>query len=192
MPDIKPFRAWRYDTGRIPDASRVVAPPYDVISPEEQEKLYAASPYNVIRLELGKKTAKDDGKNNRYTRAREVLERWKSEDVLVREDAPALYVYVQDYIEEGVRKTRTGFYAAMKVEEEAVLKHENTLTGPKEDRLKLLKEVQTNLSPIFGLFEDKKGRVQSLLKKSLQQAPLLDLSVAGVRHRLYPESARRS
>ena len=187
MPEIKAFRAWRYNPSRIRHASRVVAPPYDVISPAEQEKLYSANPYNVIRLELGKKTAKDNDSDNCYTRARATLEDWKSQEVLIREDAPALYIYAQDYTEEGKKKSRLGFYAAMKLDEKAVLKHENTLTGPKEDRLKLLKEVRTNLSPIFGLFEDKKGSAQSALKKSLKGKPVMDVAIAGVRHRLYIE-----
>jgi uncharacterized protein (DUF1015 family) len=75
----------------------------------------------------------------------------------------------------------------MKLDEKAVLKHENTLTGPKEDRLHLLKAVRTNLSPIFGLFEDASGGIQSLLKPATKKAPALDVHVAGVRHRLYVE-----
>ncbi len=185
MPEIKAFRAWRYNPTKIKTASQVVAPPYDVISPHQQEKLYRASPYNVIRLELGKKTEKDNEIDNCYTRARTTLEDWKSKKILICEEKPSIYVYIQDYLEEGKKKSRVGFYAAMKLDEKAVLKHENTLTGPKEDRLKLLKEVRTNLSPIFGLFEDKKGTVQSTLKKSLKQKPLMDVNVDGVRHRLY-------
>ena len=187
MPEIKAFRAWRYNPAKIKRPSRVVAPPYDVISPAEQEKLYNADPYNVIRLELGKKTAKDSDSDNCYTRARATLEDWKSQKTLIREEEPALYVYAQDYTEEGKKKSRLGFYAAMKLDEKAVLKHENTLTGPKEDRLKLLKEVRTNLSPIFGLFEDKQGLVQGALKKALQRPPIVDVSISGVRHRLYLE-----
>ena len=187
MAEIRPFRAWRYNFNKIHDPSAVVAPPYDVISKEEQERLYQASPYNVIRLELGKPTSCDTDTDNVYTRAQAFMREWKESEVLAREDAPALYIYVQDYPEEGKNKTRIGFYAAMKLDEKAVLKHENTLTGPKEDRLKLLKEVRANLSPIFGLFEDKKGIVQSQLKKIIRQDPLMDISAQGVRHRLYKE-----
>jgi uncharacterized protein (DUF1015 family) len=187
MPEIKPFRAWRYATRKVKDLSRVVAPPYDVISKEEQKRLYDVSPYNVIRMELGKDQTGDSGSSNRYTRARKFLEEWKSEGVLSQEPVPAFYVYVQDYTEEGKKKTRTGFFAAMKLDEKAVLKHENTLTGPKEDRLHLLKEVRTNLSPIFGLFEDAAGGVQKMLKRSTKTVPVLDVKVAGVRHRLYVE-----
>ena len=188
MPEIKPFRAWRYQSQKVKDLSLVVAPPYDVISKEEQNKLYDASPYNVIRMELAKGQAGDSESQNRYTRARQFLDSLKSQSVLDREEKPSFYVYVQDYEEEGKKKTRTGFFAAMKLDEKAVLKHENTLTGPKEDRLHLLKSVKTNLSPIFGLYEDKPGSVQSLLKLSTKKTPLLDVKVAGVRHRLYLEN----
>lgn len=188
MPEIKPFRAWRYNLKKIGDPSLVVAPPYDVISRDEQEKLYQRSPYNVIRLELGKDNPGDTEKANVYTRARDCLRDWKSSQAMIREAFPCLYISVQNYSEEGKPKTRIGFYGAMKLDEHAVRKHENTLNGPKEDRLKLIKEVGTNLSPIFGLFEDTKGTVQAALRKSLKKKPLLDISIAGVRHRLYEEN----
>ncbi len=187
MPKIKAFHAWRYNSAKVKSPSQVMAPPYDVISQQEQEKLYRMHPHNVIRLELGKKTVTDTDVDNCYTRAGATLNNWKSQEVLIREQTPALYVYVQNYRQEGKKKMRIGFYAVMKLDEKAVLKHENTLTGPKEDRFRLLKEVRTNLSPIFGLFEDKKGVVQLALKKSLKRSPVMDFSVAGVRHRLYLE-----
>ena len=186
MPEIKPFKAWRYHTPKVKNLSLVVAPPYDVISKEEQARLYDSSPYNVIRMELGKDLPGDTPSENRYTRAKSFLDDLKSQGALAQETMPSIYVYVQDYVEEGKKKARTGFFAAMKLDEKAVLKHENTLTGPKEDRLHLLKAVRTNLSPIFGLFEDN-GSVQTLLKPSTRKAPVLDVQVAGVRHRLYLE-----
>ncbi len=187
MPEIKPFRAWRYHPAKVKDLSLVVAPPYDVISKEEQARLYEASPFNVIRMELGKEMPGDSDSDNRYTRAKRFLDGLKNEGVLAQEKDPSLYVYVQDYEEEGKKKSRTGFFAAMKLDEKAVLKHENTLTGPKEDRLHLLKAVRTNLSPIFGLFEDAPGGIQALLRLSTKKAPVLDVRVAGVRHRLFVE-----
>jgi len=187
MPEIKAFRAWRFKPQKVKNLSLVVAPPYDVISKEEQAGLYEMSPYNVVRMELGKELSGDSQVQNRYTRAKSFLDGMKSEGVLVREDKPSIYVCVQDYEEEGRKKTRLGFFAAMKLDEKAVLKHENTLTGPKEDRLHLLKAVRTNLSPIFGLFQDKTGGVQALLKPSLKRPLVADVRVAGVRHRLYLE-----
>jgi uncharacterized protein (DUF1015 family) len=190
MPEIKSFRAWRYNHKKIKNLSKVVAPPYDVISKADQKKLYDANPYNVIRLELGQTFPSDTPQNNRYTRAYDTLKDWKHESVLVQEEYPVIYVHEQQYLEEGQKKKRIGFFAAMKLDEKSVLKHENTLAGPKEDRLHLLKEVRTNLSPIFGLFEDSKGIVQKLLLPATRKKAIVDVVVSGVRHKLFIEDRR--
>ncbi len=191
MPTIKPFRAWRYDGGKVRDFSAVTAPPYDVISREEQESLYRRNPHNVIRLELAKEASGDTATHNKYSRAASTLDEWKSSGVLVHDKVPALYVYVQDYKEEGKAKRRLGFFAAMELDEKAVLKHENTLAGPKVDRLSLIKATRTNLSPIFGLFEDAKGLVNKSLAGAAKQKPVADAMHDGVRHRLYIERRPR-
>lgn len=188
MPEIKAFRGWRYNTDKVSSLAKVVAPPYDVISPKQQAKLYTDNPYNVIRLELGKDESGDNAKKNKYTRAAEYLQDWKAKSVLVREEKPAIYVYVQDYTEEGKKKTRVGFLSIMRIDEKSVLKHENTLAAPKADRLKLLQATQTNLSPIFGLFEDASGNAQKALKKSMTLKPFTDVTIDGVRHRIYIET----
>ena len=188
MPEIKAFRGWRYNPAKNKDLSKVFAPPYDIISPRQQKKLYEENPYNVIRLELGQDEAGDSENRNKYTRAADYLNDWKQNSVLIHEDQPALYVYVQDYVEEGKQKTRLGFLSLMKIDEKAVMKHENTLAAPKADRLHLLRSTRTNLSPIFGLFEDKKKTVNSLLKKTMKLAPFADVTIDGVRHRLILET----
>lgn len=192
MPQIKAFKGWRYEKNRVGRLADVLAPPYDVISVKEQKKLHKKSPYNVVRLILGKQVPSDSSRNNQYTRARDFLCRWISEGILIQDHSPAIYVYVQDYKEAGRLKTRLGFFAAMKIEEGTVLKHENTLAKPKKDRLALLKEVRTNLSPIFGLFEDRQARIQGVLKGSLRRPPVLDATIDGVRHRLYVEDRREN
>ncbi len=181
MPEIKAFRGIRYNGEVLKDLSRVVAPPYDVISKKEQAALYRKSPHNVVRLILGK------GKD-KYTHAARFLKKWQSSGVLIQDPWPVIYVYVQNYREEGRQKTRLGFLAAMRLDEKAVLRHENTLAAPKKDRMALLKEVKTNLSPIFGLFEDPKGTIQNLLKKTLSLSPCVDVEIAGVRHRVFLET----
>ena len=188
MPEIKGFRGWRYDRAKIGNLSAVVAPPYDVISKKEQEALYRKSPYNVVRLILGREESQDSPASNRYTRARAFLNEWKREGVLAQDSLASVYVYAQDYREEGRAKRRIGFLAVMRLDERAVLRHENTLAAPKKDRLALLKEVRTNLSPIFGLFEDKKTALQKLLQSAMKSTPCLDVSIDGVRHRLFPET----
>ncbi|MGH7197908.1 MAG: DUF1015 domain-containing protein [Candidatus Omnitrophota bacterium] len=187
MPEIRGFRGWRYNPAKVKDLAGVFAPPYDVISTEGQERLYRESAVNVVRLILGREERADNARDNRYTRARRFLENWISSRVLVRDEAPSVYVYAQDYKEKGRVLSRVGFIAAMKLDERAVLKHENTLASPKKDRMALLKEVRANLSPIFGLFEDKNAGVQKILRQTLRLKPSVDVRIDGVRHRLYIE-----
>ncbi len=187
MSEIKAFEGWRYNKDKVRNLVSVLAPPYDVISKEQQERFYQMNPHNVIRLILGKTKSGDSIRQNQYTRARDYLYDWISNDYLMKDNKPSIYVYVQNYKESGKLRERIGFMAAMKINEGEVLKHENTLAKPKKDRMALLKEVRTNLSPIFGLFEDKQGTVQKALKGSLKLSPALDVSVDGVRHRLYVE-----
>ena len=97
MAKIVPFRGLRYNQEKIGDPAQVVAPPYDVISPELQEELYERSPYNVVRLILGRTSEEDSEGDNRYTRAAEHFESWQREGVLRRDDAPSIYLYDQEY-----------------------------------------------------------------------------------------------
>jgi len=187
MPEIKGFRAWRYNKEKVKRFSAVLAPPYDVISKKEQEELHRESAHNVVRLILGREARGDSTGNNKYTRAGEFFENWRSSKVLYQDALQAIYVYVQDYRENGRAQKRIGFIAAMKLDERAVLKHENTLAAPKKDRLALIKEVRANLSPIFGLFEDKKGEVQKILKRVIHKQPAIDVTLDNVHHRLFVE-----
>src|SRR5207248_7921764 len=111
MADIRAFRAYRYDLGRVGALSDVVAPPYDVIDPALQQALYHRSPYNVVRLELNKQEPTDTENNNRYTRAAAVLRDWLRDDILRQDSAQSLYVYHQDFDVEGHQFTRKGFMA---------------------------------------------------------------------------------
>src|SRR5207247_8014879 len=97
MADIRAFRAYRYDLGRVGTLGDVVAPPYDVIDPALQEALYQRSPYNAVRLILNKETPNDTGSNNRYTRAAQHLRDWQRDDVLVQDSARSVYVYHQEF-----------------------------------------------------------------------------------------------
>lgn len=190
MPVIKAFRGWRYNRQKVENIGAVLAPPYDVISKEEQRALYQRHACNVIRLILGREQSGDGARNNKYVRAGRLLRKWMASGVLAKEDAPAVYVYVQDYREGKKIHRRVGFMAAMKIDEKAVLRHENTLASPKRDRLALLKEVRANLSPIFGLIEDRAGGVDRILRQTLKLSPAVDVSTGGVRHRLFVEKRR--
>src|SRR6266566_3613664 len=111
MAEIRAFRAYRYDLGRVGALRDVVAPPYDVIDAGLQQALYDRSPYNVIRLILNKEAPTDNEADNRYTRAAATLRDWLREDVLIQDSARSLYAYHQDFEVEGQRHTRRGFLA---------------------------------------------------------------------------------
>src|SRR5580700_11355794 len=152
MADVQAFRAFRYDLGRVGALGDVIAPPYDVIDPSLQQALYDRSPYNVVRLILNKEEAGDNETSNRYTRAAACLRDWQREGVLVQDSARALYVYHQDFEVEGRRYTRRGFMARVRLErfgEGKIFPHEETMSGPKADRLKLTRATAMNLSQVF-------------------------------------------
>src|SRR5437764_6159196 len=166
MADIRAFRAFRYDLGRVGALGDVVAPPYDVIDPPLQQVLYDRSPYNVIRLILNKEEPGDNEHDNRYTRAAHALRDWQGEGILTRDSARSLYVSHQEFEVEGRRYTRKGFLARVRLEPFGtgrIYPHEETLAGPKADRLRLFQATAMNLSPVFGLYPDPDGAVMARL-----------------------------
>ena len=192
MAQVHPFRGWRYDVAQVGDLSDVTCPPYDVIDSEFQERLYEQHPCNVIRLELNRDEPGDAGPDEKYRRAAEFLRRWIHQGVLIQEHEDALYVYHQVFEWEGKEYTRRGFLGRIRLErfgEGNVFPHEQTLSGPKADRLKLLEACRTNLSPIFGLYPDNENAVQSPLEQAIHSiTPLEATDHLGVIHRLWPVS----
>jgi uncharacterized protein (DUF1015 family) len=190
MADIRAFRAYRYDLGRVGNLSDVVAPPYDVIDPALQQALYDRSPYNVIRLELNKQQTADTEADNRYTRAARYLRDWQQEGVLVQDSARSLYVYQQEFEVEGRCYTRRGFMARVRLEpfgQGRIYPHEETMAGPKADRLQLMRATHMNLSQVFGLYPDEAGAVQEQLDAAVGRAlPLEATDHLGVVSRLWP------
>ncbi len=190
MPEIRPFRGVRYDISKVGDLASVIAPPYDVIDPELQDRLYQASPYNVIRLELNRAEPGDDPGRDRYARAASILEDWQRQGVLRTDDHPALYVYHQIYELEGRSYTRKGFLARVRLEpfgQGLVFPHEQTLAGPKADRLALYNATGFNLSPIFGLYRDAENEVLSAVQAGItDHTPLEAVDHLGVVNRLWP------
>jgi uncharacterized protein (DUF1015 family) len=190
MAEIRAFRAYRYDLGRVGALADVVAPPYDVIDPALQQVLYGRSPYNVIRLILNKEEPTDTEADNRYTRAARCLRDWQQEGILLQDSARAVYVYQQDFDVEGQRFSRRGFLARVRLErfgEGKIFPHEETMPGPKADRLRLFHATAMNLSPIFGLYPDVATAVQSQLEQAVRRAlPLEATDHLGVVSRLWP------
>ena len=190
MPDIQAFRGIRYDLGHVGSLSDVVAPPYDVIGPDLLDELYKKHPCNCVRLILNRREPGDDEANNRYTRAKRFLRNWQSEGVLFREADPAVYVYHQQFTSEGQTYTRRGFMARVRLErfgQGMVFPHEETMSGPKMDRLMLTAVCQANLSQIFGLYPDPDAEAQNLLELAIaERTPLEATDHLGIVHRLWP------
>ena len=191
MPEIRPFRALRYDPATIADPSLVVAPPYDVIDPAEHERLLARHPANVVRLDLPREEAGDEP-DDRYRRAARTLAGWRSDGTLHKDPHPSIYVYAQDYRVPGtdVVRTQRGFFGRLRLEAfgsgSGVLPHERTMAGPKEDRYKLLRATGVNTSPVVGLYEDAEGTGRPVLDAVMERPADLDLTDDdGVRHRLW-------
>jgi uncharacterized protein (DUF1015 family) len=186
MNHVSPFRATLFDPAAVQDLAAVLCPPYDVISQQEQYRLYLRSPRNVIRLELGQDLEGDSQAVNRYTRAQEQLRAWLEEGVLREDESPAFYLYVQEW--DAVRM-RTALFASVRLAEwdrREVIPHEQTLSGPKADRLLLLRHTAANLSPVYGLYEDPTGAVSQVVAEHVKREPDLvaDQGSEG-RHRLW-------
>lgn len=190
MPDIQAFRGLRYDLGHVGSLSDVIAPPYDVIDKQLQDELYKRHPANVVRLILNREEPGDDEEHNRYSRAGRFLKNWKSEGVLQVEPDPAVYVYHQEFEADGQSLTRRGFMCRVRLErfgEGKIYPHEETHSGPKADRLKLMTACQANLSQIFGLYPDAENAAQNLLDAAVADAtPVVATDHLGVAHRMWP------
>jgi uncharacterized protein (DUF1015 family) len=190
MAEIQAFSAIRYNLGKVGSLSDVIAPPYDVIGPELQDELYRKSQYNVIRLILNKiEPGDDDAVKNRYTRAARFLREWQSEGVLYTDPDPAIYVYHQEFTAEGVTYNRRGFMARARLSpfgEGKVFPHEETLPGPKVDRLMLMTTTKCNLSQIFGLYPDPANEAQNILDKAAAKlTPVVATDHLGVVSRVW-------
>ncbi len=190
MPTIQAFRGLRYDLGHVGSLSDVVTPPYDVISPVFQDELYKKHPANFIRLELNRQEPGDGETSNKYTRAAKFLKNWRQEGLLQLDPDPALYVYHQTFQHGGREVTRRGFMSRVRLErfgEGKIYPHEETHSGPKQDRLLLTQACRANLSQIFGLYPDPENAAQSLLEQRIAgQTPLTATDHLGVVHRLWP------
>jgi len=189
MPDVSPFRGVRFDVAKVGTLADVVAPPYDVIDPALQDKLYETSPHNVIRLELNRNEPGDTGTVDRYSRASRFLKDWLREGILREDDHPAFYVYHQTFQVDGKTHTRRGFMARVRLEQFGqgrIYPHEQTLAGPKADRLALYQATGFNLSPVFGLYPDAAADVERLIEAGLRdRTPLVATDHLGVENRLW-------
>ena len=183
---IEPFRALMYNRQITGEPARVVAPPYDLIGAARQKQLYERSPYNVVRLELGREA-------DRYGAAEKTLTEWLAAGVVERSARPAIYQYTQTFHVEGRLLHRTGFIARVRLEEfdrGRIVPHERTFPAAKEDRLRLLTALEVNTSSIFALYSGAHPELDRLREQAASRVPLIDLvDDLGIRNELRPIEA---
>jgi uncharacterized protein (DUF1015 family) len=195
MAQVYPFRAFRYNPARV-SFDRVLTQPYDKISPAMQEKYYAADPHNLIAIEKGRVYPSDSLQDNVYTRAAAALENWIRDAIVIQDPAPSFYAYSQEFTIPGTsdRLTRRGFIGAGKLEDYSagiVFRHEHTLSGPKADRLELLRHARALTGQLFMLYSDPQKQVDAILAEAEAASPPATevRDEYGVTHRLWPVSA---
>jgi uncharacterized protein (DUF1015 family) len=186
MVNIRPFSGYRYNEKKL-DISRVVLPPYELANEEFKEKFFNMSPFNVIKIYLGKAGSKSNGE--RYQYSSEMFGTWIRDGYLIRDEGPCLYVYSQEFELEGKKMERTGFVSLVELEElgKNVFPHEETLQDTMINRRLLIEKTRTNFGLIFSLYSDPEKRIEMLLKKAKQNPPVSEFftDYEGVRHRLW-------
>ncbi len=186
--EIKPFKAFRFDAAVVGDVGSCISPPYDVISAEQQQKLYEKSEYNIVRIIKGQTDASNGKSNNQYTRAADYFNSWIEKGVLKQDSTEAIYAYIQDFELAGGHFQRDGFIALAKLEELGgmVKPHEYTLDKPKIDRLNLKRATKADFGLVFMLYDDQKQIADKIIENTAGQEPLIDfIDEQNVRHRLF-------
>ena len=179
MATVRPFQGILYDPQRV-DVARVVAPPYDVITPQDQQRYYRQDPRNVVRLIAGEVRPYDTAEDNKYTRAAGFFNDWLREGVLHRETRPCFYLYRHQFLDPATGKSRTrlGILGVVELEPfgRGVLPHERTHARAKADRLSLTRAVQANLSPVFALYEDPRSAIRPIIDAAMSDDPRLSIT----------------
>jgi uncharacterized protein (DUF1015 family) len=187
---IFPFQPYRYSPKAGP-IETLVTQPYDKISPEMQARYLALSPYNLVRIILGARTAQDNETDNPYTRAAGLLEDWIGSGMLKLETDSSIYAYFQKFTapDSGQTLERKGFIALGAVEDYSagvVHRHEQTLSGPKKDRMELLRHTHAHFGQIFMLYPDPELAIDKILDQAARESPITALEDEyGVAHRVW-------
>jgi len=172
MAVIRPFKAVRYN--KDIDLTKVCAPPYDIISPKEQLSFYENNPYNIVRLDFGLDEEGDNENYNKYTRARDYLNKWLEDGVLVKENEDAIYIYEQQFTLNNKTRSFRGIICLVKLydfSEKVVLPHEETLSKAKKDRFNLMEQTHANFSQIYSLYLDEEKKVTPIISEYAKSAP---------------------
>ena len=191
MAKIFPFQPYRYApaAGALQD---LVTQPYDKISPAMRARYLSLSPNNLVRVILGERHPDDSDTDNVYTRAARIMNEWIASGVWVRDSEPGMFAYFQEFVvpDTGERLVRKGFVALGEVVEYSagiVFRHEQTLSGPKADRIELLRHTNTHFEPIFMLYPDPAGAIDALLDQAVASAlPIAEVTDEyGAIHRIW-------
>ena len=191
MAIIAPFCALRFNPEKLAHMEDVITPPYDVIDEKGQAAFQARSPYNMIYLDISKSPGKGDVSDERYKSARDYFQKWQEEDILIRDDEPAFYLYHIDYkLPSGLRFTRKGFISLVKLSEfsEGIVKpHEQTFDTVTADRLRLMDTCQAQFSQIFSLYSDPEMQIMTALEAGCSEKPIYEVRDAdGGIHSIWP------
>ena len=187
MPIVAPFAGLLYDPSVAGPLRGLTTPPYDQISASDQERFRRDSPFNAVRLELGGPSP-DEGDSDRYTQAGALLSRWRQDGVLKEVPAPAVYPYEMRFQGLGAHRRVRGVIVEMELEPwgGSIIPHEGTLPGPLRDRLELLRAVRANLSPVYGVYQDRSAALAALLDDVARRPPDREVTdEAGTRHSLW-------
>jgi len=195
MAEIIPFKGILYNPDKV-DGTSVMAPPYDIVTPELREALYDKNPYNIIRIDLGKDKIGDNEEENRYTRASRWLNEWIEQGILIRDSEPSFYCYETSYNPPftkggggGIEKKLRGLIGAVRIEELGsgrIHPHEMTYSKPKADRLNILRFCNANISPIFSLYSGPERITSTILEKVVRGKALIEAKNGdGFIHRLW-------
>ncbi len=196
MIEIKPFKGILYNEKKVGDIEKVVTPPYDVIDEVGQRQFSEMSEYNSVRLILSQKLPGDDDRENKYERAARTFKKWRDKGVLLQDEEESIYLYEEEFKDtKGEIRHRRGFIALLKLEEFGkgnIFPHEETMSKPKEDRLKLTRACNANFSQVFGLYSTSSpADVQELFENTLKEEPRISVTDQdGVVHRLWSISSR--
>ncbi len=190
MAKIMPFKGYRYNSVKIPELGRVIAPPYDSISDEEQQNLYELSENNIVRLMLGASHPNDTERNNKYTRSAALLKEWISEQVLVQEDAPAIYLYEQIVPLDKVQMhSSMGFVALLELEDfsgDSIMPCEESVRVAKTDRYNLVSATNANFGMINCIYSDNEKVLSSVMSEISETEPDMNFTAEnGVTHRVW-------
>lgn len=188
MATIIPFRGVQYNPAKAGSMDDLVCPPYDIISHEQQQALYRKNPYNVIRLEYGLESPGDTETDSRYTRAAGLLYEWFGSGILRQNEQPAFYIYEMEYPAGRKHRKLRGFVCLVQIEDYAsgiVKPHETTLSGPKTDRLNLLRACKASFSQIYSLVSDPAGSIGTVLD-NVKGRPQFEVKASdSVTHRIW-------